>query len=68
MKASKVIEKLQKLIHEHGDKDVKFHGPYAYDEDFAKDENVGAVVAYDAEGNSAKENNCDHFYLHAYDY
>lgn len=66
MKASKVIERLQKLIHEHGDKNVMFHGPYKDDEELDKDSHVGLIVAYDAKGNSAKGGNCDHFYMHVY--
>lgn len=61
MKASKVIERLQKLMHEHGDKNLMFHGP---DHD---DMDVGAIAAYDKQGKFAKEGNCDHFYIHVYE-
>lgn len=64
MKASEVIKRLEKLMQEHGDKAVMFHGPYSYDEGVDRDSHIGMIVAYDKQGNSAKDGNCDHFYLH----
>ena len=58
MKASKLIEELQKLIRIHGDKIVNFESGYM-------DSSIGMISVYDKNGEEpSEENKAAEFYLH----